>query len=153
MGTLRTIEYMRAAVREGIVDPLTDRTVSHILSGVLYRTPSTQVAAIRGWVEQHSLFQRDPHGAELIRRVREQLTDIATRGAVQGDCDDAAVLAAALGKAAGFPARFVTLGFFRPGDHYRHIYAELWDGMGWREMDVFRPAMSAEPKRLMITKV
>ncbi|MEE8177710.1 MAG: hypothetical protein V3T65_06925 [Acidobacteriota bacterium] len=84
-----------------------------------------------------------------MREVPEMLEDMQRWGAAQVDCDDAAVLSAALGKAVGLKPRFVVLGFEGPTGPYRHVYTELFDGVAWTEMDVTRPGgIGAVPTRV-----
>lgn len=87
-----------------------------------------------------TLFQPDPWGLETIREVPEMLQDVAVRGALQADCDDVAVLAAALGKAVGMKSRLVVFGFEGPRGPFAHVFTELYVGGGrWADMDVTRP--------------
>lgn len=51
----------------------------------------------------------DPHDAELIRAPDRQLQELACRGYLVGDCDDAATLGAALLYSLGIPAQFVVI--------------------------------------------
>lgn len=60
-------------------------------------------------------------------------------GYATGDCDDAAILSAALALAMGLPVRWVLLGF-SPGGAYRHVYAEACQGGRWVDFDVTKPA-------------
>lgn len=133
---------MRRLVNRGVQNPLTIRAASAIIGGIL-RNRRAHAGAIRGWIEAKVRFQPDPYGMELLREVPEMLEDIARWGAAQVDCDDAAILSAALGKAVGLRPRFVVLGFEGPGGPYRHVYTELFDGVGWTEIDVTRPAGGA----------
>ncbi len=56
------------------------------------------------------------------------------------DCDDAAILAAGLGKAVGLLARFVLVGFRSSRAPFSHVWTELRSPTGgpWVEMDVTR---------------
>jgi hypothetical protein len=61
------------------------------------------------------------------------LREIRLRGEVQGDCDDAAVLFAALAESAGYPTRFVVQG--PAGDLFRHVVIEVQAGGRWLAVD------------------
>jgi len=80
---------------------------------------------------------------EMLHGPAWQVQQIRARGIVQVDCDDVAMLAAALGKAVGLRARFVVVGFDSRTAPYRHVWAELSPRARvpmWSEMDVTRPA-------------
>lgn len=143
-GTLATLGHMRRLANRGVRDPLTVRVTGTIISGVL-RNPAVHAANLRAWIARRFRFRRDPHGVELVREVREMLTDALRDGVATGDCDDAAVLAAAMGKAVGLKARYVALAFGASGAPFRHVYTELWNGRAWVEVDVTRPMQRIPP--------
>lgn len=95
--------------------------------------------AIRRWLVQRWRFVRDPPGVELLKSPRVLLREWAAGGYMSGDCDDAAIMGAAVALAAGFPVRFVVLGFRERGP-FAHVYAEAWDGRRWSDFDITRPA-------------
>lgn len=100
-------------------------------------------------------FLRDPAGVELVHHPRVLLDRLRKEGYVQGDCDDAAILGAALGKVIGLPARFVVVGFRGPRGPLTHVYAEVSDGSRWVDLDVTAPAQGfvVPPTRRVIEKV
>lgn len=59
-------------------------------------------------------------------------------GHASGDCDDAAILGAALALEMGLRARFIVLGF-QPWGPYAHVYAEVSEGGPWVDLDVTAP--------------
>lgn len=136
-GIEETVRHMRRLVRDAEGRPLLARTAARIIAGA--RTDGTAAVAIREWMDQHTRFEPDPVGVELIRTPEYMLEMVATTGEASGDCDDVAVLGAALGRAAGLPARFVLIGF-RKGEPYQHVYTELGTPTGWLELDTTRPA-------------
>jgi hypothetical protein len=87
----------------------------------------------------------DPSGVELLHDPVLLLEDIRERGQARGDCDDVAVLGAALGGAMGLSARFVVVGFRGPNEPFEHVWTELYDGTTWRELDVTRPRNAEAP--------
>jgi transglutaminase-like putative cysteine protease len=95
---------------------------------------------IRAYLARNVRFVHDPPGVELIRTPRYMLRRIAEQGEAVGDCDDVAVLGAALGMAAGLRARYVLIGL-TPDDPYEHVYTELVTRDGCViELDTTRPA-------------
>ncbi|MGH3589542.1 MAG: transglutaminase domain-containing protein [Pseudonocardiaceae bacterium] len=97
---------------------------------------------MREWVEAHTEFLRDPDGAEMLHGPSWQIQTVLTQGRVYVDCDDVAMLAAALGKAIGLRARFVVVAFSSPNAPFRHVWTELSPRPTpqWVEVDVTRPA-------------
>lgn len=138
---------MRRLVRAAVRDPLLAETAARIVGNA----PNDESSArrLREWLAEHTRFRPDPRGVELIKTPRYMLAEVSGEGVSLGDCDDVAVLAAALGKAAGHPARFVLYGF-RPGEPYEHVFTELGTGAGWLELDTTRPAQM--PPDLVIVR-
>lgn len=146
-GTIATVRRMARLVITGATDPLVRDTASTVVAGVSGREPVQQAQAIRRWLASHFQFLRDPHGAELLHSPRLLLTWVGQRGKVQADCDDAAILGAALARAIGLKVRFVVVGFLAPSAPFRHVWAEASASSGphageWVEFDVTRQAQA-----------
>lgn len=136
-GAFATLQAMKFLTLAGVRDPLT----SELASRIIQRAPTytDRILALRGWLLRRVYFQPDPpEVTERIKTVREMITEAVTGRAVYGDCDDVAVLAAALGRVVGVPARFVVVRFRQAGP-FLHVFTELFDGSRWIEMDVTRP--------------
>lgn len=127
---------MRWLVRSALGDPLLDGTVRAIVSDA---GPHNAAAHIRRFLERTTRFVEDPPGVELIRTPAFMLEKVECEGYAEGDCDDVAVLGAALGLSAGLPARFV-LYAFEGGALYEHVFTELMTPAGAVELDTTRPA-------------
>lgn len=93
---------------------------------------------VRNWLECHTRFTYDPDGVELVRSPTAALLEIERTGALRGDCDDVATLAAGLLLALGITTRFRVIGWQRGGG-FSHVLAEAWDGNRWWDLDVTRP--------------
>lgn len=102
-------------------------------------TEMQKAARLRAFLDRRVSFTFDPLGVELIRTPRFMLREIAAQGSVAGDCDDVAVLGAALGLAVGFEARYVLIGL-TAGQPYEHVFTELMTAQGPYELDTTRPA-------------
>jgi len=90
---------------------------------------------------------------EIIVLPEEQLARIASRGSVQGDCDDAAALAGALARSIGLQTR-IMLGSFIPSRRLHHVWAEALGQRGWVELDPFRAErLNVQATRLEPLKV
>lgn len=139
LGAMQTLREMRRLVNESLYQPLLINTAHEIVTPCRARDTGCQAAAIRAWLAAHFRFVPDPRGVELLRTPAVLLEWIEQQGFVTGDCDDAAVLAAALGKAVGLMASFVVVGFRTTGAPFTHVFTLLRTRDGWAEMDVTRP--------------
>lgn len=142
LGVYFTIATMRAMVYREFMLPIVRLTASNVVGGLGGKDGAEQANAIRDWLETHTEFLRDPDGVEMLHGPAWQLRQIHALGVVRLDCDDVAILAAALGKAIGLRARFVVLAF--GGGGYRHVFTELSPrGIPqWVDMDVTRESQS-----------
>lgn len=139
-GAMQTLGRMRQAVNQSLTDPVVIETARSIVenAGCMGRDEPCKYAAIREWMEEHLQFLPDPYGVELLATPRYLLDQIRTRQFVSGDCDDTAILGAALGKAVGMKARFVAMGFGRPGAAFKHVTTHLLVAGRWANLDTTR---------------
>jgi hypothetical protein len=149
-GVYLTLSTMRGMVYREFMNPLVRLTAADIVSGLNGQDGAEQARAIRDYLEIHTEFLRDPDGVEMLHGPVWQVQQIRARGVVQVDCDDVAMLGAALGKAVGLRARFVVVGFDSPKAPYRHVWAELSPRSRpqWIDMDVTRPAQGLAFNRI-----
>lgn len=139
-GTAATLRVMARLVRDSLTDPLTLYAARAIVRGVPESAALERAHEIRQYLGSRVAFALDPVNLELVWRPRAMLEDIAARGFAEGDCDDVAVLGAALGEAIGLPARFVVYGFASPFAPFTHVFTELLAGpAGWVDLDTTRP--------------
>lgn len=136
LGIEWTVRRMRRLVNESLGSSLLATTARNIVS----RSRSSTEAAerIRGFLEGSVRFAHDPRGVELLKPPDMMLEELEQLGEAVGDCDDVAVLGAALGRAIGLPARFRLLAFTR-GAPFEHVYTELLTDGGWLDLDTTRP--------------
>lgn len=137
-GARQMVRVMAAEARAALRNPLTIRTVETILP--MEASAADKIYFLREWIDARFIFLADPHGVELLRTPDFLLNTIREMGHARGDCDDAATLAAALGLAAGLPARLYLISF---GAHlpFSHVFTALYsECMGWVEMDITKPA-------------
>lgn len=101
-----------------VLDSRSQKKVYQILGTIVKDLPArdwnAEVAAIFHWVQQNVRYTRDPSGIELFRTPRAVLSDGI------GDCDDMAIMLAALLMAAGYRCRFRVVGFTEGS--YEHVY-------------------------------
>lgn len=145
-GTIQTLELMREFVRSRVAHLVVRLTAVSLAADVQSRNVTGQIYAIRDFLESRVVFLRDPaYETELVHAPEVLLGQIATQGRAFGDCDDVAVLGAALGGAIGIPGRFIVAAFFDESHPMSHVYAELFDGSRWIELDTTRPMQVAAP--------
>lgn len=144
-GTFTVVDRMAELVRSRIAHPVVRRAAVDLANKVPPQHLSGQIAAVRKFLERRVPFLSDPSGVELLHDPVLLLEDIRERGTARGDCDDVAVLGAALGGALGLSARFVVVGFRGPNEPFEHVWTELHDGTAWRELDVTRPRTAEAP--------
>lgn len=137
-GARAMVDLMAKEAHKALRIPLTIRAAENIFpSGA---SAPHQIQALRDWLASRVSFMPDPYGVELLRTPEYMLEQIRREGVVRGDCDDVATLAAALGLAGGFPARFVLYAFGHALP-FSHVFCELHTlCRGWLELDVTRPA-------------
>ncbi len=138
-GSRQTLGKMRGLVNAALSQPLVVNSAKSIVAYCSAGDVECQAMQIGRWLAEHFQFVRDPFGVELLHEPRYMLQVIEARAFFQGDCDDAAVLGAALAKAVGLRARFRAIGF-RRGGLLSHVIADVMTPRGWVQYDVTRPA-------------
>jgi hypothetical protein len=140
-GINTTLKLMVSIVR-GLKSPLADpqqmKQLSDLASDIIIaagcpKTPTQnacQARALRAWVEANIYYLADPDELETVRFPQQTIE----RGA--GDCDDMALLLAALASAAGFKTRFAAWRM-NAEPVPTHVSAQLLvTGMGWQNAEV-----------------
>lgn len=122
--SIATLHKMRSMVNNAIMLPIVVETAHSIVRGQRARDYHNMALAVRYWLAQNFRFVSDPVGVELVRTPDYLLRQFHTYGYMSGDCDDVAVLGAALGKAVGIPAKFVAIGF-KIGGSLAHVFTLL----------------------------
>lgn len=142
VGSMQTLGRMRTLVNRALVDPRVIAAAKDVIGECPPGDQWCQGVTILRWLEEHFQFVRDPRGVELLHEPRLMLQVVAGRGFFAGDCDDAAVLGAALAKGVGLRARFRGVGFRRSGPLV-HVIADVRTPRGWLPLDVTKPAQFA----------
>lgn len=158
-GSVITLNRMKELVNDALMVPAVVERATGIVSMVPSRDYVSMAGAVRAWLARSFKFVPDPVGVELLRDPEYQLRELDTRGMVLGDCDDAAILGAAMAKAVGIRASFVAVGF-TPGGPLRHVFTVLTGpaagAINWRtpvSLDVTRPpgARAQIMRRVVVT--
>lgn len=126
-----------------LLDPVPGGLVEE-LGEQLRDAPGPTAPRIRELLASCVRFEHDPPGLEYVRHPERMLQEIRMHGETAGDCDDIAVLGAALGYAAGLPPRFVTVATHVLGP-YVHVWAEVGEGGRWHELDTSRELQGVPP--------
>lgn len=146
-GTFRTVDAMRSLARAAQMNEAVRRLGESLAGG--HGAMVQRALRLRDWMARHFLFMRDPAHVELLTTPGEQLRQIADMGVTWGDCDDAAVLGAALARAGGLPVRYVLYGFGSPVAPFSHVFVEISTPAGVVDLDVTRPMQQvARPMRV-----
>lgn len=155
VGTQEAVKRMAQYVNDARANPLVRLTAVAIVRDCGGRNADCQARAIRQYLDDHLSFIRDPAGLELFHTPEWQLLQIAKKAYIAVDCDDVAILGAALGKAIGLRARFVVIGFQGLRGPFSHIWAELLGDRGqWRELDITRSRFrSVRPNKFSVVEV
>lgn len=167
-GSLATVARMRVLINSAIRNPLVVESAHDIALTAPIRDNVRIAIAIRDWLARNFAFVRDPVAVELIRTPEYMLRQLQVRRVISGDCDDAAVLGCALGKAVGIQCKLVTVGFERSPllnpSPLAHVFGVLlphgWKRIGGTEdqptvidaeipvsLDVTKPARSVAQVR------
>lgn len=133
------------AVMSSVVDASLDtpavvyfaRTIA-VRAGV--RNQYMQALAIKNFLERTWRFVDDPNDRDLFVSPDESLQQYNANGFIAGDCDEAATLGAALGRAVGMSAQFVVYWFDDVDPPGQHVFAVLLTDDGRQvSLDVTRP--------------
>lgn len=152
-GTAATLDRMAAMARRAALDPVIRQAAASAVRGMPGDWGTQHALILRDWMTARTAFLADPLYAEALHDPEWMVRQILTRGLVSVDCDDIAMLAAAMGLSIGLRARFVTVGFTSPNASYSHVWAELATAASrpcWVPVDPTRPVRGLD--RLPITR-
>lgn len=141
-GTLATLQLMRSLIRRA--GPVTRQWAQRLQRGDVQAT----LEALRDFLVVNVMWTADP----ALELVQDPDTLLRQWPAIAGDCDDAAIVTAALGQALGFPAKLRAVSY-TPGHPFHHVYALLRTPAGWRRFDVTRPWTAPEPRAARILEL
>lgn len=138
-----TLQAMRAVVHQALTRAPVWTVTAHALQGVGGHSVD-RAAALARFLRSHFTYVHDPTSMELLTDPTLHALGMLDHGMTYGDCDDAAMLAGAMGRAAGLPAQLVAVGYRRTGP-LAHVYATLRTAAGWANMDVTLPPQGPAP--------
>jgi hypothetical protein len=107
-------------------DPVVQRLARMIVLGVPSHYYADESLAIGQFVKEKVRYTKDPEGYEQLQTPELLIQDIQ-KGVAQGDCDDMALLTAALLKAIGHRPFFRMVRYDAQEGPYAHIYVVDYD--------------------------
>ncbi len=122
-----TLKAMAHLAKEGKKNLTVRRAAEQICAGIEQSDYSSEVAAIYYWTCAHVKYLRDVHDVEYL-----QAPDVLLRTR-SGDCDDIAVLLAALLMSVGNPCRFCVVSFQKGIPS--HVFCQTYVGGKWVTVD------------------
>lgn len=144
-GVYQTLELMANLVDASLDSPDLINFARSLAVAAGPRQPYRQALAFSAFLQRVWRFVDDPYDRDTLRDPVTLLREYQATGRVAGDCDEAAILGAALGRAVGMGAEFYVLGFAsddEPGPgRFQHVFAVLLtDDNREVSLDVTRPA-------------
>lgn len=140
-GIIKTLKIMRALVREY----KTNLTIRLLAQKITQKLPPKNYT--REAIELHKLvrdkirYVKDVNGVETIQ------TPIQTLRIGSGDCDDQALLVAALLESIGHKTQFIACGF--RGEGYSHVFVRTKIGPKWVSVECTEPwPLGKEPPNI-----
>jgi transglutaminase-like putative cysteine protease len=145
-GVRATLNEMRKFVRDYKKSDQVRSTAAEIVSPLQQKNFMGEIKRLHAYVRDAIRYLRDIHGVEVVQSPPETLR----RG--YGDCDDKAVLLAALLESIGHPTRFVAVGK-APGK-FTHVYVETRRGPNWIALETTEPVdVGWQPKNILARMV
>lgn len=140
-GTYETLAKMRSMARADASKPTVRAIAASIISEASDQDGTLHARLIRMWLENHTIFVRDPSTGEALYSPEATAQEIQRNKVAHLDCEDVAMLAASLGMSIGLIARYTVLAFEKNGP-FAHVYADLADQRRgvWIEQDITRPS-------------
>lgn len=135
-GAYATLREMRRLVLKSMASVMVLDEAKQIIRSVGGKNRLAQAQAIAGYMASSLRFVRDPWGVELIHTPEFMIERIHRNGMYEADCDDYAILSAALAKAIGLRTKFVILGFAGSSGPWSHVYTIAETPQGWVPFDV-----------------
>lgn len=116
-----TVAIMWAMVHDTDRSQAAQRVASRLAAQCGQRDFLCQLSRIYSWITESVRFKRDTFGAEHLRHPDQLIAEIERDGRTSADCDDVAMLGAALVRAMGFePAIIVQAA--TPTGPFEHVY-------------------------------
>jgi transglutaminase-like putative cysteine protease len=131
-----TLPRMQALIRQARVNALVRGAAARIVGGCAPEDGACRVRRIYSWVKARIRFVPDPRRVELLHEPLAMLYTIRRQEWAAGDCDDMAILIAALLESIGTATRLRVVSI-RGGDPppLHHVFAEAKVDGAWVRLD------------------
>jgi transglutaminase-like putative cysteine protease len=126
-GIAATLKAMKTLVNQYKTSLIVRNLAVQITLPVAGKNYYGEIEAIQYWVKTHIRYVKDVTNVETLQTPEALLQSQA------GDCDDQAVLVAALLESIGHPTGFVAVGF--APDEYDHVYAISRLNQSWLSVE------------------
>jgi hypothetical protein len=130
-GILETLKAMSRFARDGKKSLIVRGLAMRRTQSCAQKDYACEVRALHSFVRDSIRYVQDIDGVETVQSAEKTLEFGA------GDCDDKAVLLAALLGSIGHPTRFVAIGF--EVGIYSHVYVETRIGSRWIALETTEP--------------
>lgn len=121
-GIVQTMGLMRSMANQAIDHPLIRQHAARATEHVPRGHPKESALAIGEWVRARVRYLPDPLHQEHLTHPAKIAEAIAEGKKVFGDCDDMAMLVAAMSKSIGLQPIFHGVG---RGEKFHHVYTEV----------------------------
>lgn len=139
MGTIQTLQAMKRLTIQAIHSQEPRQIVSELITSGFCADPLDLTRALRFWILRHVAIVDEFE--ELLKSPRLMIQEIQSTGRTMGDCDDIAMLGAAVMGSAGLPVRFKAV-FPTPDGSFAHVFTEHQLNGAWYAFD---PTVSHVP--------
>jgi hypothetical protein len=128
-GNLDTIEVMKKMAREFSRHDLVKRLATNILhyNNIPSHHYLDESRAIGEFVKKHIRYVKDPVGTESLQAPDMMIRMMQDVGYSMGDCDDMALLTAALLMSVGIRPRFRAVRYKEGEGNFNHIYVVVYE--------------------------
>lgn len=140
LGTAQTLGIMREYIRKDAADPGVRWLARWAVKDCTPNNNEQYADALRAGLLDWFPYQRDPRGTEELTRPARIAAEIIRGEQLGNDCDDSAMLGAAMALAVGMRARLRAMVIDGPLAPFRHVRAESLSLRGWHSLDVAFPA-------------
>lgn len=125
--TVETLHEMGALAVEGASEPRLVTIARNMLASNGGASVLSLVTLVYDWLTRFYRYKDDPPDAEWLTGVQAQMDQLEEAGFIEGDCDDRAILAAALLRAMGARSGFVVVAKSETGA-WVHVLPVAWSG-------------------------
>lgn len=135
-----TLRAMAGVIDSEYIDPDLIDLATTLATQAAEKDDAGIAGQILAWLRDYTVFVKDPDGVELLRAPLVMLGTIDARGVAAGDCDDIAMLGAAMCLAVGLPVELWAEGYDPDprAPALAHVFAVVNTPAGFLALDTQR---------------